>query len=106
MRRAFCVEVIVFTAAAAIMSVRTGDLQNLNASILQISQQTCAVATRAFYPDTLYVAEGTHPGQHQAISLPRGGKALCTKNPILVIYDRCDMQIFVGIDATDDVGWA
>jgi hypothetical protein len=105
MRRAFYVEVIVFAAAAAVMFVGAGDLQNLNASILQISQQPCAVATRAFYPNRLYVAEGPHPGPHQAITLPCGGKAICTKNPILVIYDRCDMQIFVGIDATDDVGF-
>ena len=46
--------------------------------------------------------EGSHPGEHLAITLPGGGEASRFDDPVLFVDDRCDMQILVGIDAADD----
>ena len=49
------------------------------------------------------LTEGAHPGEHLAITLPGGGEASCSDNPILFVDDRCDVQILVGIDASNNV---
>jgi hypothetical protein len=50
----------------------------------------------------LQVTEGPHPGEHLAIALTGGGEGSRFDHPILLIHDRCDMKILVGIHAADD----
>jgi hypothetical protein len=47
--------------------------------------------------DALDPTERPHPSEHWPISLTRRGKASGSQNPILVIDDRRDMQILVGV---------
>jgi hypothetical protein len=39
----------------------------------------------------LQLAEGSHPGEHVAISLPGSDEGVRAENPILLIHDRCDV---------------
>ena len=48
------------------------------------------------------LTEGSHPGEHLTITLPGGGEASRSDNPILFVDDRCDVQILVGIDASNN----
>src|SRR4029077_5245945 len=53
------------------------------------------VADRAcrLYADALQLSEGEHPGEHLAIALTGGGEGSCSDHLILLINDRCDVQI-------------
>ena len=96
------VEIIVLATPAAILVVGSGDLENCNPCLLHEAQQPCAIATGRFYPDALQVAECAHPCEHLAIALTGGGEAPCSDNPILLIDDRCDVKILMGIDASNN----
>ena len=50
----------------------------------------------------MQVTEGAHPGEHLAIALTGGGEGSRFDNPILLIDDRCDVKILMGIHAADD----
>jgi hypothetical protein len=50
----------------------------------------------------LDVAQGSHPRKHLPITLSRRGEAAGSKNPFLLVDNRGDMQILVGVHATDD----
>ena len=48
------------------------------------------------------LTEGSHPGEHLAIALTGGGEGSRFDDPILLIHDRCDVKILMGIHAADD----
>jgi hypothetical protein len=64
------------------------------------------LASGRLYADALQLSEGAHPGQHLAIALPGGGEGSCSDHLILLIHDRCDVQILMGIDAANNATWA
>jgi hypothetical protein len=64
------------------------------------------LASGRLYADALQLSEGAHPGQHLAIALPGGGEGSCSDHLILLINDRCDVQILMGIDAANNATWA
>jgi hypothetical protein len=96
------IQIVVLAASAAILLVGSGDLENCNPSLLHEAQQPCAVTPARLYSDALKLTEGSHPGEHLAIALPGGGEASRLDDPVLLVNDRCDVQILVGVDATDD----
>src|SRR5580693_7363416 len=93
------IEIVVLAASAAILLVRSCDLKNGNPGLLHETQETCAIAAGRLYSDALQVAEGAHPGEHLAIALTGGGERSRSENSILLVDDRCDVQILMGIDA-------
>ena len=48
------------------------------------------------------LTEGSHPGEHLAIALPGGGEGSRLHDPILFVDDRRDVQILMGIDASNN----
>jgi hypothetical protein len=70
--------------------------------LLHETEKACAIAASRLYTDALQVTEGAHPGEHLAIALTGGGEGSRSDNPILLIDDRCDMKILMGIDAANN----
>src|SRR3984885_3253661 len=102
MGRVLSIEIVVLATSAAILLVRGCDLENRNPGLLHETEQACAIASSRLYTDVLQVTEGPHPGEHLAIALTGGGEGSRFDHPILLIHDRCDMKILVGIHAADD----
>jgi hypothetical protein len=46
----------------------------------------------------LQVPEGAHPGEHLPIALAGRGEGLRSNDPILLVNNRCDVKILVGIE--------
>lgn len=55
------------------------------------------MAARAFDPDAPEIAEGTHPGEHLAVSLPGGRDAIDAEQAVEMIDDRRAMEILAGV---------
>ena len=102
MGRVLSIEIVVLATSAAILLVRGCDLENRNPGLLHETEKACAIASSRLYTDVLQVTEGPHPGEHLAIALTGGGEGSRFDHPILLIHDRCDMKILVGIHAADD----
>src|SRR6516225_5116492 len=102
MGRVLGIEIVVLAASAAILLVRGCDLENGNPGLLHETEKACAIAASRLYTDALQVTEGPHPGEHLAIALMGGGEGSRSDNPILLIHDRCDVKILMGIHAADD----
>ena len=102
MGRVLSIEIVVLATSAAILLVRSGDLENRNPGLLHETEKACAIAAGRLYTDALQVTEGSHPGEHLAITLTGGGEASRFDDPILFVDDRCDVQILMGIDAAND----
>src|SRR5271156_3141387 len=73
-----------------------------NPGLLHETEETCAIAAGRLYSDALKLTEGSHPGEHLAIALPGGGEGSRFHDPILFVDDRCDVQILMGIDASNN----
>ena len=102
MGRVLSIEIVVLATPAAILLVGSGDLEDRDLCLLHEAQQPCAVATARLYSDALKLTEGSHPGEHLAITLPGGGEASRFDDPVLFVDNCCDVQILVGVDAADD----
>ena len=70
--------------------------------LLHEAKETCAIAAGRLDSDALKLTEGAHPGEHLAIALPGGGEGSRFDDSILFVDDRCDVQILVGIDASNN----
>jgi len=103
MGRVLSIEIVVLATPAAILLVGSGDLEDRDLCLLHEAQEPRAIAAGRFYPDALQVAEGAHPCEHLTITLTGGGEASRSDNPILFVDDRCDVQILVGIDTSNNV---
>ena len=77
--------------------VRGCDLENRNPGLLHETEKACAIAASRLYTDALQVTEGAHPGEHLAIALTGGAEGSRFDNPILLIHDRRDVKILMGI---------
>ena len=73
-----------------------------NPGLLHETEKACAIAASRLYTDALQVTEGPHPSEHLAIAVTCGGEGSRSDNPILLIHDRCDVKILMGIHAADD----
>src|ERR1700723_1311655 len=102
MGRVLSIEIVVLATSAAILLVRGCAPENRNPGLLHETEKACAIASSRLYTDVLQVTEGPHPGEHLAIALTGGGEGSRFDHPILLIHDRCDMKILVGIHAADD----
>jgi hypothetical protein len=102
MGRVLSVEIVVLATPAAILLVGRRDFENRNPGLLHETEETCAIAAGRLYSDALQVAEGAHPGEHLAIALTGGGERSRSENSILLVDDRCDVQILMGIDASNN----
>src|SRR5690242_12560411 len=96
------VEVIVLAALAAIAPVRCGDLQDLDAGPLQVTEQPRAVGAGRLDANTPKRAEGAHPGEHLLVAVPGRREALACEDAVTLIDDGRDVQILVGVDAAGD----
>ena len=102
MGRVLSIEIVVLATPAAILLVGRRDLENRNPGLLHETEETCAIAAGRLYSDALKLTEGSHPGEHLAIALPGGGEGSRFHDPILFVDDRCDVQILMGIDASNN----
>src|SRR5580700_4822084 len=102
MGRVLSIEIVVLATSAAILLVRGCDLENRNPGLLHETEKACAIAASRLYTDAVQVTEGAHPGEHLAIALTGGGEGSRFDNPILLIHDRRDVKILMGIHAADD----
>src|SRR6202021_79893 len=102
MGRVLSIEIVVLATSAAILLVRGCDLENRNPGLLHETEKACAIAASRLYTDALQVTEGAHPGEHLAIALPGGGEGSRFHDPSLFVDDRCDVQILMGIDASNN----
>jgi phosphohistidine phosphatase SixA len=89
---AFCVEVVILAAPAMVQFVGRGNFQKLDTSGLHLAQQTCTLAARVFNPNTLEIAEGSHPSQHQAIYVAGSREARRAEDTVAMISDSSDMK--------------
>ena len=96
------VEIVVLATPAAILLVGRRDLENRNPSLLHETEETCAIAAGRLYSDALKLTEGSHPGEHLTIALPGCGEGSRFHDPILFVDDRCDVQVLMGIDASNN----
>ena len=102
MRRVLGIQVVVLAALAAIMRVGCGDLEHLDAGVLQVAKQPRAVGARRLDADALERPEGAHPGEHLLVAVPGGREALAGQPPILLVDDGSDVKVLVRVHATDD----
>src|SRR5271163_2720114 len=102
MGRVLSIEIVVLATSAAILLVRSCDLENRNPGLLHETEKACAVAASRLYSDVLQVTECPHPGEHMPVALTGGGEGSRFDNPILLIHHRCDVKILMGIHAADD----
>jgi len=70
-----------------------------------MAQQSGAVASGCLDADALELAEGAHPRDQLAVSLPGSGEAATAEKPVLLVDNGGDVEIFVGIDAADDTAF-
>ena len=101
-RRVLCVKIIVLSTSAPIEFVWRRDFQYLDPHFLHEAKQACPITAARLDADAQKFAERSHPGEHLPVSLSGRGKASRSQNTVTFIDDRRDMQIFVGIDASDD----
>jgi hypothetical protein len=106
MGRVLSIEIVILAASAPILLVRGRDLKDRDVCLLHEAQEPCTVASGRLYADALQLSEGEHPGEHLAIALTGGGEGSCSDHLILLINDRCDVQILMGIDAANNATWA
>src|ERR1700723_2792011 len=102
MGRVLSIEIVVLATSAAILLVRGCAPENRNPGLLHETEKACAIASSRLYTDVLQVTEGPHPGEHLAIAISGGGEGSRFDNPILLIRDRRDVKILMGIHAADD----
>src|SRR5271166_3781804 len=102
MGRVLSIEIVVLATSAAILLVRSCDLENRNSGLLHETEKACAIAASRLYTDVLQVTECPHPGEHMPVALTGGGEGSRFDNPILLIHHRCDVKILMGIHAADD----
>src|SRR3984957_11678628 len=102
MGRILSVEIVVLATPAAILLVGRRDLENRNPGLLHETEETCAIAAGRLYSDALKLTEGSHPGEHLTIALPGGGEGSRFHDPILFVDDRCDVQVLMGVDASNN----
>src|ERR1700678_1504308 len=102
MGRVLSVEIVVLATPAAILLVGRRDFENRNPGLLHETEETCAIAAGRLYSDALQVAEGAHPGEHLAIALTGGGERSRSENSILLVDDRCDVQLLMCIDPSNN----
>src|SRR4051812_19066558 len=103
MRRVLGIQVVALAALAAIMRVGCGDLEHLDAGVLQVAQQPGTVGARRLDANTLERPKGAHPGKHLLIAVPGGREGLAGQHPILLVDHGRDVKVLVRIDATHDV---
>ena len=101
MGRVLSVEIVVLATPAAILLVGRRDLENRNPGLLHETEETCAIAAGRLYSDALKLTEGSHPGEHLTIALPGGGEGSRFHDPILFVDHRCDVQVLMGVDASN-----
>jgi hypothetical protein len=97
----FSVDRIVFASLAAIMLIRCRHFQYGHASLLKVTKQTSAIGSRAFHANASKFTKRTEPCQHLLIPMTRTWETLVAQNVILVINHCCEMQLLVGIHATN-----
>jgi hypothetical protein len=103
MGRVLGVEIVVLSTPTPMLLVRSRDLEDGDLCLLHKAQEPCAVAAGRLDSDALKLTEGEHPGEHLALALPGRGEGSCSEDPILLIDNRCDVKILMGIDAADNV---
>src|SRR5208283_5746520 len=101
--RVLSVEIVVLSSPTSILLVGGRDLENRDLCLLHKAQEPCAVAASRLYSDALQLTKGAHPGEHLAIALPGCGEGSCSEDPILLIDNRRDVKILVGVDAAGGV---
>ena len=92
---AFGIEIVILAASASILLVRGRDLKDRDVCLLHEAQEPCTVASVDSTPMRCSSPKGEHPGEHLAIALTGGGEGSCSDHLILLIGDRCDVQILV-----------
>jgi hypothetical protein len=96
------IEIIVLSPPATIMFIRGCHLQNLDTSILYVTQEPGAIGACGLNADAAELSEGPHPGQHLPISLSRCCEGLACEHMIVLIDNGSDMKIFMRVDAAND----
>lgn len=102
------VEGVVLAAAAPVGAVGPVDLEDLDAGLLQVAQESGAVGAGAFDTDAADVAEGAHPGEQGAVAGAGGGERFGVQDVVVGVDHGGDVQVFVGVHAADDdagSGW-
>jgi hypothetical protein len=99
MGRVLGIEIVVLATLATVLPVGCRDLQHLDAGLLQVAEQPRAIGAGRLDPDTPERPEGAHPGEHELVAVPGGRKRLASENLVMLVDDRGDVQILVGVDA-------
>ena len=70
-----------------------------------MARAASAQASRCRDADALEPAEGVPPRDQLAVSLPGSGEAATAEEPVLLVDNGGDVEIFVGVDVADDTAF-
>jgi hypothetical protein len=85
------IEIVAFTASAAIMFVWYRNLQNFDTGVLHVAQKPCAVGACRLDAEAQKRSKGLHPGKHLFIAVSRCWKAPASKRSIISVDNSGDM---------------
>src|SRR3546814_17502016 len=93
---------VVLATFASVCFVWSRHFQHHDAIGLKVTQQSGAVASRAFHSNAFDSAERAHPGDHLLIPMPGRRDTLTAQHNIVFLHACGNMKILVRLNASVD----